>query len=110
MLGADEQHGRAVPSRIDRGDGRAHTNRPYEDRGHMTTDPDQASDTGPTRAQRYVAGYSPATLQHYSRRTVARQAAFLLPHLRPGMTLLDCGCGPGTLTIGLARTVAPGLV
>jgi ubiquinone/menaquinone biosynthesis C-methylase UbiE len=40
----------------------------------------------------------------------AAQAAFLAPHLRPGMSLIDCGCGPGTITIALARAVAPGQV
>ena len=33
-----------------------------------------------------------------------------MPHLRPGMTLLDCGCGPGAITVGLADAVAPGRV
>jgi SAM-dependent methyltransferase len=41
-------------------------------------------------------------------RTAASHAAFFLPYLRPGMRLLDCGCGPGTLTEGLAAAVAPG--
>ena len=44
------------------------------------------------------------------RRTAARSAAFLLPHLRPGMRLLDFGCGPGSITVGLAGVVAPGEV
>lgn len=44
------------------------------------------------------------------RRSAEKQAAFLLPHLRPGIRLLDCGCGPGSITIGLARVVAPGAV
>jgi len=92
------------------GDCLSHTNRICQDRGHMTNDPNQEPETGPMRAHRYVAGYSPATIQHYTRRTVACQAAFILTHLRSGMTLLDCGCGPGTITIGLAHTVAPGLV
>lgn len=43
-------------------------------------------------------------------RSAANCAAFLLPHLRPGMRLLDCGCGPGSITIGLAQAVAPGAV
>lgn len=34
----------------------------------------------------------------------------MLPFLAPGMSLLDCGCGPGTITIGFAGRVAPGLV
>jgi ubiquinone/menaquinone biosynthesis C-methylase UbiE len=41
-------------------------------------------------------------------RTASRDAAFLLPHLRPGMRLLDAGCGPGSITLGLAEAVAPG--
>jgi ubiquinone/menaquinone biosynthesis C-methylase UbiE len=40
-------------------------------------------------------------------RSAQSHAAFLLPKLRPGMRLLDCGCGPGTITCGLARIVAP---
>jgi SAM-dependent methyltransferase len=43
-------------------------------------------------------------------RSAERDAAFLLPHLEPGLTLLDCGCGPGQITLGLARAVAPGPV
>jgi ubiquinone/menaquinone biosynthesis C-methylase UbiE len=48
--------------------------------------------------------------QDYATRTADRQAAFVLPHLRPGMDLLDVGCGPGTITLGLAQAVAPGHV
>lgn len=38
------------------------------------------------------------------------EAAFFLPHLSPGTTLLDAGCGPGSITYGLAMHVAPGSV
>jgi SAM-dependent methyltransferase len=36
--------------------------------------------------------------------------AFFLPHLRPGMRVLDVGCGLGGITQGLAAVVAPGEV
>ena len=44
----------------------------------------------------------------HARRTADRNAAFLLPHLRAGMRLIDAGCGPGSITTGLAEVVAPG--
>ena len=37
-------------------------------------------------------------------------AAHLAPYLRPGMRLIDCGCGPGSITADLAEALAPGLV
>jgi SAM-dependent methyltransferase len=43
-------------------------------------------------------------------RSAAAQAAFARPHLRPGVVLLDCGCGPGSITVGLAELVTPGSV
>ena len=41
-------------------------------------------------------------------RDADREAAFFLPFLNPGMTLLDAGCGPGSVTRGLAIHTAPG--
>ena len=38
-------------------------------------------------------------------RTADRWAAFLLPHLRPDMRVLDLGCGPGSITAGLTGHV-----
>ena len=45
----------------------------------------------------------------FARRTGAG-AAFLRPHLRPGMRLIDCGCGPGSITVDLAQAITPGEV
>jgi ubiquinone/menaquinone biosynthesis C-methylase UbiE len=60
--------------------------------------------------EQYTHGHAPATVRHHARRTVEEAAAFLLPHLRPGMRLLDVGCGPGSITRGFARRLAPGEV
>ena len=60
--------------------------------------------------QKRAHGVTPGLRQDYATRTAEHQAAFVLPHLRPGMNLLDLGCGPGTITLGLAQAVAPGHV
>ena len=43
-------------------------------------------------------------------RTAAQEGAFFLPYLHPGMRVLDLGCGPGSITLGLAEAAAPGEV
>jgi SAM-dependent methyltransferase len=43
-------------------------------------------------------------------RRAEKWVGFFLPHLRPGMSLLDCGCGVGSITLDLAERVAPGRV
>jgi len=56
----------------------------------------------------YAMGYSKEFLGLLARRNAETVAVHLLPHLRPGMKVLDCGCGPGTISVGLAKAVAPG--
>lgn len=55
-------------------------------------------------------GYSEDFLQGLNRTTASTHAAYLLPHLRPGLDILDFGCGPGTISVGLAEAVAPGVL
>ncbi len=56
----------------------------------------------------YTHGHHDSVLRSHRSRTAENSAAYLLPHLRPGMRLLDVGCGPGTITVDLAARVAPG--
>jgi ubiquinone/menaquinone biosynthesis C-methylase UbiE len=60
--------------------------------------------------ERYTHGHHESVVGQHRKRTAAEAAAFLLPHLRGGMRLLDIGCGPGSITLGLADAVAPGEV
>jgi len=65
---------------------------------------------GQSTKKEYALGYGDATVAWMASRHVGYQGAFLAKHLASGMSLLDCGCGPGTLTCGLAEIVAPGRV
>ena len=56
----------------------------------------------------YTLGYSDVILETQTRATAETSAAHLLPSLSPGLHLLDFGCGPGNMSVGLAKAVAPG--
>ena len=58
----------------------------------------------------YTHGHAEPVLQSHRWRTAENSAVYLLPSLRPGLELLDVGCGPGTITVDLAARVAPGRV
>jgi ubiquinone/menaquinone biosynthesis C-methylase UbiE len=59
-------------------------------------------------SETYQLGHHPSVVARHARRTAETAAAFFLPFLKPGMRLLDVGCGPGSITSGLAQRVAPG--
>lgn len=60
--------------------------------------------------QAYTNDHSSSVLQTHSWRDATNSAAYLLPHLKPSMSILDVGCGPGSITIDLAKKVPTGHV
>jgi SAM-dependent methyltransferase len=65
-----------------------------------------------TTTSRYTdtRGYSRPVVNIMASRRAEREGAFFWRHLQSGMRVLDVGCGPGTITLGLAQAVAPGEV
>ncbi|GAA5851233.1 hypothetical protein JCM9279_007492 [Rhodotorula babjevae] len=66
-----------------------------------------SSYTAPSRPMPfYPSAHSAAVLRSHKARSAHTCAASLLPLLRPTDTLLDIGCGPGTITASFAPFVA----
>jgi ubiquinone/menaquinone biosynthesis C-methylase UbiE len=61
-------------------------------------------------AETYTHGHHESVLRSHRWRTAENSAAYLLPHLGAGASILDVGCGPGTITLDLAQRVGPGRV
>jgi ubiquinone/menaquinone biosynthesis C-methylase UbiE len=58
----------------------------------------------------YTHGHHESVLRSHRWRTVENSAAYAAAYLAPGAQVLDVGCGPGTITIDIARRVTPGQV
>jgi SAM-dependent methyltransferase len=58
----------------------------------------------------YTHGHHESVLRSHRWRTADNSAAYLLPHLSSGASVLDVGCGPGTITADLATLVTPARV
>jgi SAM-dependent methyltransferase len=59
---------------------------------------------------RYTHGHHESVLRSHRWRSVENSAGYLVDRLASGCSVLDVGCGPGTLTVDLAGRVAPGRV
>jgi len=45
-------------------------------------------------------------VKHISKRTIEVEGSFFIPYLKPSMRVLDLGCGPGSITLGIAKKVS----
>ncbi len=63
-----------------------------------------------TPTDRYTHGHHDSVLRSHRWRTAQNSAAYLLPHLGSDASVLDVGCGPGTITVDLAGHVPHGHV
>jgi ubiquinone/menaquinone biosynthesis C-methylase UbiE len=55
--------------------------------------------------EQYTPGHSRNATEFMAARSFQTHGAFIRPYLRPGMKILDCGCGPGAISAGLAEAV-----
>ncbi|GKS57426.1 hypothetical protein YTPLAS18_09530 [Nitrospira sp.] len=62
------------------------------------------------QAETYTPGYSRVAVEYMLQRSIESHGQFFCPYLVPGVSVLDCGCGPGSITLGIGALVAPGRV
>ncbi|KAF2674677.1 S-adenosyl-L-methionine-dependent methyltransferase [Microthyrium microscopicum] len=58
----------------------------------------------------YTQGHSKYTTATHEVRKAEQDAAFLLPHIKKTDHILDVGCGPGSITIGLVKHASAGTI
>jgi len=58
----------------------------------------------------YTHGHHESVLRSHRWRTAENSAAYVLPRLTSGVSVLDIGCGPGTITADFATLVTPARV
>jgi len=56
----------------------------------------------------YTVGHKKGALTYLRLRTAERSCAFFRQHIRSASRILDCGCGPGSITVGLAQWAPDG--
>jgi SAM-dependent methyltransferase len=58
----------------------------------------------------YTHSHHPVVVAAHAARIAEEAAAFMLPRLDDDMAIIDLGCGPGSITVGLGDAVAEGRV
>lgn len=58
----------------------------------------------------YTPGHSEVSRRFMAKRSLVNHGSFLKHYLREDAKILDCGCGPGTITLELAQHAAKGTV
>ena len=56
--------------------------------------------------EEYGPGYRRELIEHHNTRSASKDAGFLLPFLHDKQNILDCGCGKGSITLGIASEFA----
>ena len=69
-----------------------------------------AAALAPSISATYTPGHSQNATEFMVRRTIESHGEFFLPYLTPGISVLDCGCGPGSITLSIAQRVGNGRV
>ncbi|QYZ66896.1 MAG: hypothetical protein NV67_02325 [Gammaproteobacteria bacterium (ex Lamellibrachia satsuma)] len=57
--------------------------------------------------EKYSGGYSKHILSEFSKRSLDKEGCFFQDHIEQGNTVLDVGCGPGSLSLQIAERVGP---
>jgi len=57
--------------------------------------------------EQYTPGHSTNATAFMAARSFGSHGEFIRPYLVAGMKVLDCGCGPGAISVGLAEAVGP---
>jgi SAM-dependent methyltransferase len=63
-----------------------------------------------SKTEEYTPGYTKTASNFMAQRSAVSHAKFLLPHLDAASRLLDCGCGPGSISCDFAQIVVSGSV
>jgi ubiquinone/menaquinone biosynthesis C-methylase UbiE len=58
----------------------------------------------------YTPGHTKNATDFMSKRTLESHGQFFTKYLHKGHNVLDCGCGPGTITLDIATVIHPGNV